>query len=104
MNDMNGPTDIEPWHLPHMNNQPNDAALCCNFNCNQGRTCPRRTMKPSHLQTPRTLNECHFTPGYVSAEPEHKLTTLGHLAVTVAGLLIIVVLVAVEIGGWLGVA
>jgi len=23
-------------------------------------------MKPSHLQTPRTLNECHFTPGYTS--------------------------------------
>lgn len=21
-------------------------------------------MKPSHMQTPRTLNECHFTPGY----------------------------------------
>lgn len=21
-------------------------------------------MKPSHTQTPRTLNECHFTPGY----------------------------------------
>lgn len=24
-------------------------------------------MKPSHTQTPRTLNECHFTPGYQSA-------------------------------------
>jgi hypothetical protein len=23
-------------------------------------------MKPSHIQTPRTLNECHFTPGYQS--------------------------------------
>lgn len=23
-------------------------------------------MKPSHMQTPRTLNECHFTPGYTS--------------------------------------
>lgn len=21
-------------------------------------------MKPSHLTTPRTLNECHWTPGY----------------------------------------
>ena len=21
-------------------------------------------MKPSHTQTPRTLNECHWTPGY----------------------------------------
>lgn len=29
-------------------------------------------MKPSNLTTPRTLNECHFTPGYVThyAEPE----------------------------------
>lgn len=23
-------------------------------------------MKPSHIQTPRTLNECQFTPGYES--------------------------------------
>lgn len=23
-------------------------------------------MKPSHTQTPRTLNECQFTPGYMS--------------------------------------
>lgn len=23
-------------------------------------------MKQSHFTTPRTLNECHFTPGYVS--------------------------------------
>ena len=23
-------------------------------------------MKQSHLTTPRTLNECHFTPGYQS--------------------------------------
>lgn len=21
-------------------------------------------MKPSHFQTPRTLQDCHFTPGY----------------------------------------
>lgn len=25
-------------------------------------------MKNSHLQTPRTLNECHFTPGYTTAK------------------------------------
>jgi hypothetical protein len=23
-------------------------------------------MKPSNLSTPRTLNECHWTPGYTS--------------------------------------
>lgn len=26
-------------------------------------------MKPSHLVTPRTLNECQFQAGYVSAPP-----------------------------------
>lgn len=25
-------------------------------------------MKQSHLTTPRTLNECHFTPGYQSLQ------------------------------------
>jgi hypothetical protein len=38
--------DIEPWHLPHMDNQPNDA------------------MKPSHLITPRQLADCTFTVGH----------------------------------------
>ncbi len=28
-------------------------------------------MKPSHLTTPRTLNECNFTPGYVSCRSGH---------------------------------
>lgn len=23
-------------------------------------------MKDSHIRTPRTMNECHWTPGYVS--------------------------------------
>lgn len=36
---------IEPWHLPHTNNQPNDA------------------MKASHLTTPRQLADCTFTVG-----------------------------------------
>lgn len=26
-------------------------------------------MKDSHLKTPRTLDECHFTYGYVSVKP-----------------------------------
>lgn len=26
-------------------------------------------MKPSHLQTPRTMNECVWTPGYTTAKP-----------------------------------
>lgn len=25
-------------------------------------------MKPSHERTPRTLNDCTFTPGYVSSD------------------------------------
>jgi|APGre2960657404_1045060.scaffolds.fasta_scaffold972586_1 hypothetical protein len=24
-------------------------------------------MKPSHTKTPRTMNECHWTPGYTTA-------------------------------------
>jgi hypothetical protein len=94
--------DFEPWHLPHMGDRANDAAECCTHNCNQGRNCPRRIMKPSHMQTPRTLNECTFTPGYVSSDfHEDRLTTLGHMAVTICGLAIIVVIAAVEIVGWL---
>lgn len=27
-------------------------------------------MKPSHTQTPRTLNECQWTPGYTSQGPQ----------------------------------
>ncbi len=78
------------------------AAECCNFNCNQGRTCPRRTMKPSHLKTPRTMNECTFTPGYQSADfDDDRITVWGHVLATVFGVAIIVVLMAVEVGGWL---
>lgn len=30
-------------------------------------------MKPSHTQTPRTLNECQFTPGYMSLNDREPL-------------------------------
>lgn len=30
-------------------------------------------MKPSHTQTPRTLNECQFTPGYISLTDREPL-------------------------------
>ena len=30
-------------------------------------------MKPSHTQTPRTLNECQFTPGYQSGSLREPL-------------------------------
>lgn len=29
-------------------------------------------MKPSHYQTPRTLNECHWTPGYQSLKSDKE--------------------------------
>ncbi|CAB4136588.1 hypothetical protein UFOVP312_22 [uncultured Caudovirales phage] len=29
-------------------------------------------MKQSHLTTPRTLSECHFTPGYTSHGPQNE--------------------------------
>jgi hypothetical protein len=29
-------------------------------------------MKASHLQTPRTLNECHWTPGYTTGTTEPR--------------------------------
>lgn len=29
-------------------------------------------MKQSHLTTPRTLSECHFTPGYTSHGPQSE--------------------------------
>ena len=32
-------------------------------------------MKPSHLVTPRTLNECNFVPGYGRATPEPRYST-----------------------------
>lgn len=30
-------------------------------------------MKPSHYQTPRTMNECHWTPGYQSLSDREPL-------------------------------
>lgn len=36
-------------------------------------------MKPSNLQTPRTLNECHFVPGSISADYDDDLTWKGAL-------------------------
>lgn len=53
-------------------------------------------MKPSHTQTPRTLNECQFTPGYESASLREPLweKVAGYLLAlaigcALAGLLVI---------------
>lgn len=47
-------------------------------------------MKQSHLTTPRSLAECHFTPGYRPALPRDVWAEAGHLilgAVSAIGLL-----------------
>ncbi len=38
-------------------------------------------MKPSHLQTPRSLDECNFTPGYVSYDYDDDGPTWTGMAV-----------------------
>lgn len=51
-------------------------------------------MKPSHLTTPRTLNECHFTPGYCTHYEEPEPTLWGIALATVIGIALAVLLVA----------
>jgi ABC-type nitrate/sulfonate/bicarbonate transport system permease component len=51
--------------------------------CEQG----TQTMKQSHLTTPRTLSECHFTPGYTSEGPQRQ--TIGQV---IAGYFLAVVI------------
>lgn len=38
-------------------------------------------MKPSHLQTPRNMNDCHWTSGYISAPSREPMweTIAGYL-------------------------
>jgi hypothetical protein len=43
-------------------------------------------MKPSHTQTPRTLNECQWTPGYTSIGPQ-RVNLRDHIAGYVLALL-----------------
>ena len=55
-------------------------------------------MKPSHMQTPRTLNECQFTPGYESVSLREPLweKVAGYVLVFAVGCALAGVLV---IGG-----
>ena len=55
-------------------------------------------MKPSHTQTPRTLNECQFTPGYQSLSSKEPLweRLAGYALALVIGVGIAVLLVV----GW----
>lgn len=52
-------------------------------------------MKPSHLKTPRTIDDCHFTPGYKSWEEA------GHNALPWICAVGMLVVLAMELAGWL---
>jgi len=56
-------------------------------------------MKPSHTQTPRTLNECHFTPGYTSQGPQ-KETLFEVIAGYALALVIGIGLAALLVAWW----
>ena len=79
-------TDHEPWHLPHMNHQPNDSEI---------------PMKPSHFRTPRQLDEAQFyssqTSGPVGVDP-FQVPFLERLVTWVAALIIVGVLGSVALG------
>lgn len=55
-------------------------------------------MKPSHERTPRNLNDCHFTHGYVSA-PDNRPPRWADAAVTVLCTIGLVVTVPLVILG-----
>ena len=56
-------------------------------------------MKPSHLTTPRTLNECTFTPGYTTGTPRSEFSAICESLVTLVGAICIVgVLTLVVLG------
>ena len=56
-------------------------------------------MKQSHLTTPRTLNECHFTPGYTS-EGQRRETVSERIAGYVLAVTIGIALAAALVYGW----
>lgn len=45
-------------------------------------------MKDSNLRTPRTMNECHWTPGYQSLQNKEPLREViaGYVLATVIGI------------------
>ena len=75
---VNADTDIEAWHLPHMNHQPNDA------------------MKPSHTTTPRQLADCTFVTGHSTISAVERR---GHSAVLVFSTMGLCVLAGLLIAG-----
>lgn len=57
-------------------------------------------MKPSHLQTPRTLADCTFTYGYTSHSPSGHPTLSEFIVQAAIGLTVIGTLVAWAFGYW----
>jgi len=51
-------------------------------------------MKPSNLSTPRTLNECHWTPGYTSLSSDKNKSIAGYVLAFAIGIGIAVLLIA----------
>jgi len=51
-------------------------------------------MKPSNLVTPRTLNECHWTPGYQSLSSGKNKSIGGYVLAFAIGVGIAVLLLA----------
>lgn len=56
-------------------------------------------MKQSNLTTPRTLNECHFTPGYTSEGPQRE-TMAERIAGYVLAVAIGIGLAALLVAWW----
>lgn len=59
-------------------------------------------MKPTHSRTPRTMDECHFTPGYTSGPAYRRPAFHQNDRVVMWGCVAAVVaLVALAWKGWL---
>ena len=51
-------------------------------------------MKPSHLTTPRTMNECVWTPGYGSAQPRMSAADKAVMWASLVAFIAVVLVVA----------
>lgn len=57
-------------------------------------------MKQSHLSTPRTLDECHFTHGYTSVGPQRSEPAWERVAGYVLAVAIGTALAVALVYGW----
>lgn len=53
----------------------------------------KQTMKPSHTQTPRTLDECTFTSGGLSSKPSKSEEIKGYALAFAIGIIMALCLV-----------